>query len=55
MCGLTDVELRIVRRVLLLKDNPLFIRRVKEDLKNFEGEPLFLPRHDGKIPYELER
>lgn len=27
------------------KDNPLFIRRVKEDLKNFEGEPLFLPRY----------
>ncbi len=27
------------------KDNPLFIRRVKEDLQNFEGEPLFLPRH----------
>ena len=26
------------------KDNPLFIRRIKEDLKNFEGEPLFLPR-----------
>lgn len=27
------------------QDNPLFIRRVKEDLRNFEGEPLFLPRH----------
>lgn len=27
------------------KDNPLFIRRVKEDLKGFEGKPLFLPRH----------
>ena len=27
------------------KDNPLFIRRVKEDLKDFEGKPLFLPRH----------
>lgn len=26
------------------KDNPLFIRRVKEDLKNFKSEPLFLPR-----------
>ena len=25
------------------KDNPLFIRRVKEDLKDFEGKPLFLP------------
>ena len=27
------------------KDNPLFIRRVKEDLKDFEGKPLFLPRY----------
>ena len=26
-------------------ENPLFIRRVKEDLKDFEGKPLFLPRH----------
>ncbi len=27
------------------KDNPLLIRRVKEDLKDFEGKALFLPRH----------
>jgi SNF2 family DNA or RNA helicase len=27
------------------RDNPLFIRRVKEDLKDFDGKPLFLPRH----------
>lgn len=27
------------------KDNPLFLRRIKEDLKDFEGKPLFLPRH----------
>jgi SNF2 family DNA or RNA helicase len=27
------------------QDNPLFIRRVKEDLRDFEGKPLFLPRH----------
>lgn len=27
------------------KDNPLFIRRVKEDLQDFDGRPLFLPRH----------
>lgn len=33
------------------KDNPLFIRRVKEDLKNFEGQPLFLPRHVTTIAF----
>ncbi|OGO35270.1 MAG: helicase [Chloroflexi bacterium RBG_16_57_11] len=27
------------------QDNPLFIRRIKEDLKDFEGKPLFLPRY----------
>lgn len=27
------------------QENPLFIRRIKEDLKDFEGKPLFLPRY----------
>jgi SNF2 family DNA or RNA helicase len=35
------------------KDNPLFIRRVKEDLKDFEGNPLFLPRYVRTIPFNL--
>ncbi|MCL5125421.1 MAG: DUF3883 domain-containing protein [Deltaproteobacteria bacterium] len=35
------------------RDNPLFISRLKEDLKNFEGEPLFLPRHVKTIPFDL--
>ena len=35
------------------KDNPLFIRRVKEDLKDFEGKPLFLPRHVQTKPFRL--
>ena len=35
------------------KDNPLFIRRMKEDLKDFEGKPLFLPRHVNTIPFNL--
>jgi len=26
-------------------DNPLFLRRLKEDLKGFDGSPLFPPRH----------
>ena len=29
---------------IMNKDNPLFIRRIKEDLNDFEGKPLFLPR-----------
>jgi superfamily II DNA or RNA helicase len=37
------------------KDNPLFIRRVKEDLNDFEGRPLFLPRYVETIPFDLGR
>lgn len=37
------------------KDNPLFIRRVKEDLKDFEGRPLFLPRHVKTRQFNLGR
>ena len=35
------------------KDNPLFIRRVKEDLKDFDGQKLFLPRHVRTKPFRL--
>ena len=35
------------------KDNPLFIRRVKEDMKDFEGKPLFLPRHVNTMSFNL--
>ena len=35
----------MVQESIKNKDNPLFIRRVKEDLKDFEGKPLFLPRY----------
>ena len=34
-------------------DNPLFIRRLKEDLKDFEGRPLFLPRHVKTLTFNL--
>jgi len=35
------------------QDNPLFIRRVKEDMKDFEGKPIFLPRHVETMPFNL--
>ena len=34
-------------------DNPLFIRRLKEDLKDFAGQPLFLPRHVKTLTFNL--
>lgn len=35
------------------QENPLFIRRMKEDLKDFEGRPLFLPRHVDTKSFNL--
>lgn len=35
------------------RDNPLFIRRIKEDMKDFEGKPLFLPRYVSTIAFNL--
>jgi superfamily II DNA or RNA helicase len=35
------------------KDNPLFIRRIKEDLRDFEGRPLFLPRYVRTVAFNL--
>ena len=35
------------------KDNPLFLRRLKEDLKGFDGAPLFPPRQVQTVKYRL--
>jgi len=35
------------------KDNPLFLRRLKEDLKDFQGKPLFPPRNVQTISFKL--
>jgi superfamily II DNA or RNA helicase len=35
------------------KDNPLYLRRLKEDLKDFQGRPLFPPRRVTTKPYRL--
>jgi superfamily II DNA or RNA helicase len=43
----------MLRESITARDNPLFIRRVKEDLKDFEGKPLFLPRHVRTLPFNL--
>ncbi|WP_287194335.1 helicase-related protein [Syntrophothermus sp.] len=35
------------------KDNPLFLRRLKEDLKGFDNNPLFPPRKVETVKYRL--
>ena len=36
-------------------ENTLFLRRIKEDMKNFDGTPLFLPRHVSSPAYYLSQ
>jgi len=43
----------MLQESIINQDNPLFIRRMKEDLKDFEGKPLFLPRYVRTIGFRL--
>ena len=42
------------RSVLDKNGSPYFLRRMKESMKDFDGKPLFLPRHVHTLAYELE-
>ena len=44
---------KMVEESLNNKDNPLFIRRLKEDLKNFNGEPIFKKRFPKTLKFKL--
>ncbi len=43
----------MVEESLRNKDNPLFIRRLKEDLRNFEGKPIFTRRFPRTVKFKL--
>ncbi|MBC7129757.1 DEAD/DEAH box helicase, partial [Candidatus Bathyarchaeota archaeon] len=43
----------MVEESLRNKDNPLFIRRLKEDLKDFDGRPIFTRRFPITIKFRL--
>ena len=45
----------MLERAMRNRDNPLFIRRLKEELRDFEGKPLFLPRHVRTLTFNLGR
>jgi SNF2 family DNA or RNA helicase len=45
----TDMVAESIRQ----KENPLFIRRLKEDMKDFEGRDIFLPRYVITKPFNL--
>lgn len=44
---------RILEEAVRAKENPIFLRRLKEDLTDFDGKPIFPPRHVKTIRYEL--
>jgi superfamily II DNA or RNA helicase len=44
----------ILQRAVEQKENPIFLRRLKEDMKGFNGKPLFPPRHARTVRYDLE-
>lgn len=46
-------DTRMLSQSIQDKDNPLFLRRLKEDLKDFEGAPIFPPRKVETIKYYL--
>jgi len=43
----------MVEESLKSKDNPLFIRRLKEDLKDFDGKPIFTRRFPRTMKFHL--
>ena len=44
---------KLINESIMNKDNPLFIRRLKEDLKDFEGKPVFTNRYPKTIKFRL--
>jgi superfamily II DNA or RNA helicase len=57
LLGLLDPDLfanaEILARAVQRQENPIFLRRLKEDLKDFDGRPLFPPRHVKTVGVEL--
>lgn len=58
LLSLVDPDLfadqEILQRAVERHENPIFLRRLKEDMRRFDGYPLFPPRHTKTISYELD-
>jgi superfamily II DNA or RNA helicase len=46
-------DTEILARAVQRQENPIFLRRLKEDMKGFDGQPLFPPRHVKTLGVEL--
>lgn len=58
LLSLVDPDLfadqQILQRAVERHENPIFLRRLKEDMRRFDGKPLFPPRYTKTVSYELE-
>ncbi len=45
---------QILQRAVARQENPIFLRRLKEDMRQFNHQPLFPPRNAITVPYELK-
>jgi superfamily II DNA or RNA helicase len=58
LLSLVDPDLfadqQILQRAVERRENPIFLRRLKEDMRRFDGRPLFPPRYAKTVSYELE-
>ncbi|MBC8248488.1 MAG: DEAD/DEAH box helicase [Anaerolineales bacterium] len=43
----------ILRQAVQRQENPIFLRRMKEDMVGLDGKPLFPPRHAQTVGYRL--
>jgi superfamily II DNA or RNA helicase len=48
------IDLERDKKVIQLEGNPWYLRRMKEDLKDFEGKRLFTERHAVTQPFTLD-
>ena len=46
-------QTELLRESVASKDNPIFVRRLKEDMKRFDGSAIFPPRHVHTVPFRL--
>jgi len=44
---------KMLKEAVSKKENPIYLRRRKEDLMDFEGKPIFLPRHVHTLAFDL--
>jgi len=53
LCPGFFAQTELLKESVESKDNPVFLRRLKEDMRNFDGSLIFPPRHVHTVPFRL--